>query len=67
MTNTQVSRLRKAFLNVSSANIKFSKTQFSKIAQSGGFLFRPLGVLLNSGLPLIGNVLKPLAKSVSYH
>ena len=64
MTNTQVSRLRKAFLNVSSANIKFSKTQFSKIAQSGGFLFRPVGVLLNSGLPLIGNVLKPLAKSV---
>ena len=60
----KVSRLRKAFSNVSSANIKFSKTHLSKIAQSGGFLFRPSEVLLNTGLPLIGNVLNPLAKSV---
>ena len=35
-----------------------------KIGQSGGFLGRLLGVLLEPGLPLIGNVLKPLAKSV---
>ena len=35
-----------------------------KIAQSGGFLGRRLGPLLKTGLPLIGNVLKPLAKSV---
>ena len=32
--------------------------------QSGGFLGRLLGPLLKSGLPLIKNVLKPLAKSV---
>ena len=30
----------------------------------GGFLGRHFGPLLNTGLPLIGNVLKPLAKSV---
>ena len=45
-------------------NIKLSKTQVHKIGQSGGFLGRLLGPLLKTGLPLIGNVLKPLAKSV---
>ena len=35
-----------------------------KIKQSGGFLRRILGPLLKTGLPLIGNALKPLAKSV---
>ena len=64
LTNTQVWRLRKAFANGSSANIKLSKTQLHKIGQSGGFLGRLLGPLLKTGLPLIGNVLKPLAKSV---
>ena len=53
-----------AFGNGSSANIKLSKTQLHKIGQSGGFLGRLLGPLLKTGLPLIGNVLKPLAKSV---
>ena len=32
--------------------------------QSGGFLGRLLGPLLKTGLPLISNVIKPLAKSV---
>ena len=36
-----------------------------KIGESGGFLGRRLGPLLKTGLPLIKNVLKPLAKSVS--
>ena len=31
--------------------------------QSGGFLGRLLGPLLKAGLPLIRNVIKPLAKS----
>ena len=31
--------------------------------QSGGFLGRLLGPLLKKGLPLIKNVIKPLAKS----
>ena len=35
-----------------------------KIGHSGRFLDRPFGPLLKTGLPLIGNVLKPLAKSV---
>ena len=64
LTNTQVSKLCKAFANGSSANIKLSKTQLHKIGQSGGFLGRPLESLLKTGLPLIQNVLKPLAKSV---
>ena len=37
LTDTQVSKIRKAFANGSSANIKFSKTQLSKMIQSGGF------------------------------
>ena len=32
--------------------------------QSGGFLGRLLGPLLKMGLPLISNVIKPLAKSI---
>ena len=35
-----------------------------KIGQSGGFLGRLLAPLLKTGLPLTGNVLKPLAKRV---
>ena len=38
LTNTQVSKIRKAFANGSSTNIKFSKTQLSKMIQSGGIL-----------------------------
>ena len=38
LTDAQVSKIRKAFANGSSANIKFSKTQLSKVIQSGGFL-----------------------------
>ena len=62
LTNTQVSKLSKAFENGSSANTKLSKTQLHKIVQSGGFLGRPLGPLVKTGLPLIANVLKPLAR-----
>ena len=64
LTNTQVSNLGKAFANNSSANIKLSKTQLSKMIQSGGFLGKLLGPLLKTGLPLISNVIKPLPKSV---
>ena len=41
-----------------------SKTQLHKIGQSGGFLGRLVGPILKTALPLIENVLKPLAKSV---
>ena len=64
LTNRQVSNLRKAFGNHLSADIKLSKAQLSKMLQSGGFLGRLLGPLLKSGLLLIKNVIKPLAKIV---
>ena len=53
-----------AFANNSSANVKLSKTQLHKVGQSRGFLGRLSGPLLKTGLPLMKNVLKPLAKSV---
>ena len=59
LTNRQVANIRKAFANHSSADIKLSK-----MIQLGGFLGRLLGPLLRTGLPLIKNVIKPLAKSV---
>ena len=64
LTNTQVSKLRKAFANNNSVNIKLSQTQLHKIGQLWGFLGRLLGPLLKAGLPFIKNVLKPLAKSI---
>ena len=62
--NSQVSNLRKVFVNNSSTNIKLSKPQLSKMIQSGGFLRRFLGPLLKAVLPLVKNVIKPLTKSV---
>ena len=65
LTNRPVVNLRKAFANHLSTDIKLSKTQLSKMIQSGGFLSRLLGALVKTGLPLIKkNVIKPLAKSV---
>ena len=64
LTNRQVANLRKAFADKSSTDIKLSKTQISKMIQSGGFLGRLLGPLLKTGLPLMKNVIKPLSKSV---
>ena len=64
LTNRQVSNLRKAFANHLSTDIKLSKTQLSKMIQSGGFLDRLLGPSLKTGLRLISNVIKSLAKCV---
>ena len=64
LTNRKVSNLRKAFANHSSTDINLSKTQLSKMIKSVGFLGRLLGRLLKTGLPLIKNVIKPLAKTV---
>ena len=64
LTNIQVSSIRKAFANHLSTAIKLSKTQLSKMIQSGGFLGKLLGPLLRTGLPLIKSVIKPLAKNV---
>ena len=57
LTNTQVSKFHKAFLNGSTANRKFLKTKLSKMAQLGQFLGERLG-------PLMKTVLIPFAKSV---
>ena len=64
LTNREVSNLRKVFENYLSTDIKLSETQLSTMIQSGGFFGRLLGPLLKTGLPLIKNVTKPLAKSV---
>ena len=63
LANRQVANLCKSFANNLSANIKLSKTELSKMVQSGGFLDRILGPLLKTGQPLMENVIKSLAKS----
>ena len=47
LTDRQIYSIRKAFSNNSPADIKFSKTQLSKMIKSGGFLGKLLGSLLN--------------------
>ena len=64
LTKRQVANLRKIFPNYLSTDINLSRTQLSKMIQSGGFLGRLLGPLLKTRLPLIKNVIKPLAKSL---
>ena len=64
LTDRQVSSIRKTFSNNLSVDIKFSKAQLLKLIHSGGFLSKLLGPLLKTGLPLIKNVITPLAKSV---
>ena len=57
LTGRQVSSIRKVFSNNSSVDIKLSKTQLSKMIQSGGFLGKLLGPSLKTELPLIKNVI----------
>ena len=59
LTNRKVANLCKALANNSSTDVKLLKTQLSKMVQSEGF-----SPLLITGLPLIKNVIKPLAKIV---
>ena len=60
LTNRQVANIRKAFAKNTSTDVKLSKTQLSKMIQSGGFLGNLLGKLAG---PLT-KVAKPLAKNV---
>ena len=64
LTTRQTTKLRNAIENNMSTDIKLSKAQISKIIKSGGFLGKRLVPLIKTGLPLIKNVIKPLAKSV---
>ena len=60
LTTRQTTKLRNALENNMSTDIKLSKTQISKIIQSGGFRGKILGPLLKTGLPLLKSVIKPL-------
>ena len=69
LTNGQVSNIRKAFAKNTSTDIKLSKTQLSKMIQSGGFLGNLLGKLagplMKVAMPLAKNVLAPLGLSAA--
>ena len=56
----QTNKLRNAIENNMATDIKLRKAQISKMIQSGGFLGKLLGPLLNTGLPLLKSVIKPL-------
>ena len=64
LTERQKTKLRNAFNNNMSANIKLSKAQITKIIQSGGFLGSSLsklaGPLMKVAVPLAKNILVPL-------
>ena len=64
LTNRQVANLRKGFANYLSPDVKLLKIQLSKMVQSGELLGRLLGPLLKTGLQLMKNIIKPLAKIV---
>ena len=69
LTNRQVANIRKAFAKNTSIDMKLSKTQLSKIIQSGGFLGNLLGKLagplMKVAVPLAKNVLAPLGISAA--
>ena len=64
LTTRQKAKLRNAFNNNMSTDLKLSKAQISKIIQSGGFLGSLLsklaGPLMKAVIPLAKNVLAPL-------
>ena len=64
LTTGQKAKQRNAFNNNMSTDLKLSKTQISKIIQSGGFLGSLLsklaGPLMKVAIPLAKNVLAPL-------
>ena len=69
LTNRQVANILKAFAKNTSTDIKLSKTQLSKMIQSGGFLGNLLGKLaaplMKVAMSLAKNVLPPLGLSAT--
>ena len=69
LTNRQVANIRKAFAKNTSIDIKLSKTQLSKMIQSGGILGnlsgKLAGPLMKVAVPLAKNVLAPLGISAA--
>ena len=65
----QETKLRNAFNNNTSADIKLSKAQINKIIQSGGFLgsliSKLAGPLMKIAVPLTKYVLAPLGKTAA--
>ena len=64
LTTRQKTKIRNAFDNNMSTDIKFSKAQITKMLQSGGFLRSLLsklaGPLLKVAVPLAKHILAPL-------
>ena len=64
LTTRQETKLRNAFNNNMSADIKLPKAQITKIVQSGGFLgsliSKLAGSLMKVAAPLAKNILAPL-------
>ena len=64
LTTRQKTKIRNAFNNNMSTDIKFSKAQITKIIHSGGFLGSLLsklaGPLMKVAVPLAKNILAPL-------
>ena len=64
LTTRQKTKIRNAFDNNMSTDIKFSKAQITKMLQSGGFLRSLLsklaGPLLKVAVPLAKHILVPL-------
>ena len=64
LTTRQKTKLRNAFHNNMSTDLKLSKAQISKMIQSGGFLVslwsKVAGPLMKIAIPLVKNVLAPL-------
>ena len=69
LSNRQVANIRKAFAKNTSIDIKLSKTQLSKMIQSGGFsgilLGKLAGPLMKVAMSLAKNVLAPLGLSAA--
>ena len=69
LTNRQVAIIHKGFAKNTSTDIKLSKTQLSKMIQSGGFLGNLLGKLtgplMKVAMPLAKNVLAPFGISAA--
>ena len=69
LTTRQKAKLRNAFENNIAADIKLTKTQISKIIQSGGFLdsllSKIVGPLMKVVVPLAKRILAPLEIAVA--
>ena len=69
LTTRQKTKLRNAFTNNVSTDLKLSKAQISQIIQSGGFLGSLLskiaGLLMKVAAPLAKNILAPLGTTIA--